>query len=545
MSAMLPSEVYNLLRLPAAPSAEASLRKAWLASQSKPCKDVVALAMPLRKVPTTLEAFRHALAENSKGGDWLLSSWYVVHVGAADGREWGWSNAPYDTKKRLPDTKPLYSTDSDGPQAGQTRFWSFKKVSNNMNKGARVEDGDGEDLSFVLPPGTSFSHFLREDSYGDKPLFCVGEEQHELAAYAPVLLQLSSTNSEQAAKGNGLKLRRVLPVPASVLGAFCDKFYARKEELDEAQQRAAGCKALSSTAKPVAGCPLACKVDRNAFWFHDEAAQVVEILDSGVDPELGGKLLVPAEMLLRTLHSADLRRSLNMLTVALGHGAVTCVVAASKEDAPGVCRVVHLHVDVAEALWLGTLQKSRNADCPELPVTSVLTMCFGQALADSARPAGESLRHLQWYSPSCKVPLATEDGHEVSRHVVFEMELSAKSVDGQRELAQKTFLMDGVAGAHYTVKMFLAGSVQFQPHAGLACENLEPLLSWQLRPGLGAEAGSALQTTRKRQFVQADATDNELLAVEPGGAPAAKSVRFDSLVAVRVDSVVSDSAESI
>jgi hypothetical protein len=238
---------------------------------------------------------------------------------------------------------------------------------------------------------------------------------------------------------------------------------------------------------------------------------------------------------------------------------VTCVVAASKEDAPGVCRVVHLHVDVAEALWLGTLQKSRNADCPELPVTSVLTMCFGQALADSARPAGESggsggsggsvdsmqsLRHLQWYSPSCKVPLATEDGHEVSRHVVFEMELSAKSVYGQRELAQKTFLMDGVAGAHYTVKMFLAGSVQFQPHAGLACENLEQLLSWQLRPGLGAEAGSALQTTRKRQFVQADTTDNELLA-EPGGAPAAKSVRFDSLVAVRVDSVVSDSAESI
>ena len=39
-----------------------------------------------------------------------------------------------------------------------------------------------------------------------------------------------------------------------------------------------------------------------------------------------------------------------MLTVALGHGAVTCVVAVDKDDAAGVCRVVHLHVDVAEAL---------------------------------------------------------------------------------------------------------------------------------------------------------------------------------------------------
>jgi hypothetical protein len=106
-----------------------------------------------------------------------------------------------------------------------------------------------------------FSHFLREDSYGDKLLFCVGEEQHELQPYAPMLLQLSSTNNDQAVKGNGLKLRRVLPVPASVLGV-CDKFYVCKEELDEAQERAAGYKAMSTTAKPVAGCPLACKVGR-------------------------------------------------------------------------------------------------------------------------------------------------------------------------------------------------------------------------------------------------------------------------------------------
>ncbi len=217
---MLPSDVFNLLRAPVVPGAEASLRKAWLASQTKPCKDVVALAMPLRRVPTTLDAFRSALSENSKGGDWLLSSWYVVYVGAADGREWGWSNAPHDAKKRLPDTKPLYSTDVDGAHAGQTRFWSFKKVSNNMNKGPRVEDADGEDLSFVLPAGTCFTHFLREDSFGDKPLFCGGAEQQELEAYAPVLLQLSSTNNEQTAKGNGLKLRRVLPVSASMLLGF-------------------------------------------------------------------------------------------------------------------------------------------------------------------------------------------------------------------------------------------------------------------------------------------------------------------------------------
>jgi hypothetical protein len=106
----------------------------------------------------------------------------------------------------------------------------------------------------------------------------VGEEQHELQPYAQVVLKISSTNSEPVAKNNGLKLWRVLPVPASVICAFCNKFYAHKEELDEAKQRAAGCRELSSMVKQVAGRPLACKVNSNVFWFPDEAAQVVEIL---------------------------------------------------------------------------------------------------------------------------------------------------------------------------------------------------------------------------------------------------------------------------
>ena len=226
------SEIYNLLRLPPPPAADATLRKAWLAIQPRPCKDVVALALPLRQVPMTQDGFRQAIAEGGKGGDWLLTSWYIVYVGAADGREWGWSQAPYDCKKRLPtaDLKPLYSLDA----TSETRFWSFKKVSNNMNKGARIEEEEGEDLSFVLPAGTCFSQFLREDSYEtSKPMFSGDLGDGVLQAYQPVLLQLSSTNGEQAAKGNGLKIRRVLPLAANVLHAFLDKFYSKKTELEQ------------------------------------------------------------------------------------------------------------------------------------------------------------------------------------------------------------------------------------------------------------------------------------------------------------------------
>ncbi len=56
-----------------------------------------------------------------------------------------------------------------------------------------MRDQDGEALSFVLPGGTCFSHFVREDSYGDKPLFLPGHaELDQLPAYAPALLQLAT-----------------------------------------------------------------------------------------------------------------------------------------------------------------------------------------------------------------------------------------------------------------------------------------------------------------------------------------------------------------
>jgi hypothetical protein len=227
-----------------------------------------------------------------------------VYVGAADGREWGWSQAPYDCKKRLPtaELKPLYSLDA----TSETRFWSFKKVSNNMNKGARIEEQEGEDLSFVLPAGTCFSQFLREDSYETKPLFSGDLGDGVLQAYQPVLLQLSSTNGEQASKGNGLKIRRVLPLAANVLHAFLDKFFSSKTELELAQQRARDTKALSAMARSMPRCPLVCHVSKNAFCFHDASAHVVEVCEAGADSEMGCKLLLSESVLLQALLCTDI-----------------------------------------------------------------------------------------------------------------------------------------------------------------------------------------------------------------------------------------------
>ena len=99
---------------------------------------MVALAFPLKQVPCTLESFRQMLADSKKDQDFHITNWYVIYVCLTDGNEWGWSKAPYDSKKKVPSSelKLNYSIDSE---SGESRFWSFKKVSNHMNKGQHID----------------------------------------------------------------------------------------------------------------------------------------------------------------------------------------------------------------------------------------------------------------------------------------------------------------------------------------------------------------------------------------------------------------------
>jgi hypothetical protein len=178
---------------------------------------------------------------------------------------------------------------------------------------------------------------LREDNYEQgKSLFAGLSNSPEVSdvinAYSPVLLQLSGANCEQADKGIGLKLRRVIPLPGGMLGSFLPHFFCSKAELEQAQTLAGAIKALSATAKVVGGCPISCRVQREAFTFHEKETSVVEVHNSGVDLELGSKLLIQSQMLLNAVHTADISRAVRMLNVALGHGAVTCLVVKSKES---------------------------------------------------------------------------------------------------------------------------------------------------------------------------------------------------------------------
>lgn len=521
---MLPHQVFDLLRVGETPGPENTLRKTWLSTHS-PCKDAIALALPLKALPATLEKFNEKLADGGKSQDWILANFYVVYVGMADGREWGWSKAPYDSKKNLRDElKPLYSLDKEGPFKDQTRFWSFKKGSTTFNKGPRIDEPvDGLDLSFVLPAGACVSTFIRADNYEsgkllfeDGPAYGKedGKEDGMLDAYQPVILQLSGANGEQSAKGNGLKVRRVVPVAREVLGAFSACFFASPTDLRAAQDMAGELVPLKSVTKPVKNCPLLCNVNERAFLYWDEPNRVVEIVESGLDPELGQRLIVPEKMVLSALHSEDITRAMRMLSVAIGHRAVKCIFNSeqgSPEALAGGCLVIHLHVDLPGALLLPLLQASRDEpSLSVLPKNDCITMCLGRDIGSTTSDDGTPLKYLQWYAPNQTVPVAAPDGTETMCHVVFVMKLVMEQLPGLRDVPSKLLLMDRVSGFHHLLKVFYVRAVRYDEAVGLECEGAKMIVTWQLRPGLGSSAASGFgtgSTMRKRACLDADNLD--------------------------------------
>ena len=515
---MQAAEIYNLLRVHEKSKPENALRKAWNLTKSS-CKDVIAMAMPLKPVAYSLEGFNKL---NSKQQDCITASFYIVYVGQSDGHEFGWSKAPYDNKnKKREEQKPLYTIDTTAETKGQTRFWSFKKVSNNMNKGPRVDDKvNDQDLSFVLKGGACITVFLREDNYEEQKCMFEGawEPEHEqgiISQHSPVLLQLSGTNDEQAGKGFGLKLRRVVPASRELINDFCDCFYQNKHDLQAIQTEMTDLAPLKSVCKSMQGCPLLCKIQENAFVYKDADSNLVEIIDSGLDESLGKKLLVSEDIILKCMNSTNISRCLRMLTVAIGHNAVKCVIVQNKAEGSDACTVVHMHVDMAEAFWLNMLHKTKDVECPtSLPKTSMLTMCFGKPIADNTKQEefmfsqeSKTTQYLQWYSTSQLIQVATADGREVRCNVVYEMELDMKQSAGQRDVGNKLLFMDEVSGFHYIVKVYHAEAVVYTEENGLTCNNAKLLITWQFRPGLVASASSVSGTQRKRVYMSADTFD--------------------------------------
>jgi hypothetical protein len=383
-----PADVFRTFAFQSAADPGRAIQDQWMSTSAK-CKDVLVMAMPLKDIPVTKEAF----AEHDSS-EFIRAQFYIVRVAPVDGQDWGWSNAPYDSSKKTPraELQSLYTVDTQGETKGEARFWAFKKVSNNKNKGVRIEGPvDGFDTSFVLPRGSVLTFFMREDSYdAGKHLFVNSGDHTVLPAFTPVILQLSGTNGEQALKGNGLKLRRIMPLRADAFSPFMDDLSSSKREAVERQDLARSYPAISNVAGRTATCPVVCNVLSGAFVFQDEdlaTRGMIEIVESGLELDVGSVLLMPTAVLMAVVHTLDFERAKRFLSLALAHGAVKCVVVPA--DGQGEAVVVNVHVDVQKMLWLDTLQQMRSSDHPaELPNTDTLVACFGRRMGSDVSGVG-------------------------------------------------------------------------------------------------------------------------------------------------------------
>ena len=147
----------------------------------------------------------------------------------------GWSSAPYMGQKKIPksELRPLYDVD----ESGNTVMYSFKKVSNNKNKGDRVSEAqtdDGETVTVKAPlvAGTVLKFFLRQDKCvnvmgqdgilvgkgsGDASPFIALDKypvhKTRLEVGECVVINVRSKNAEQAVKGNMLNVTKLSMPP--------------------------------------------------------------------------------------------------------------------------------------------------------------------------------------------------------------------------------------------------------------------------------------------------------------------------------------------
>lgn len=504
-------------------------------------KDVLVAAFLMDTLPVTVEQFNKVHTD-----EYYRVKVLVCGVDKIDANNYGWSKAPYDSKKTLSraDQKPLYSLDADGETEGQTRFWSYKKVSNNMNKGERQEERINDiDTSFVVPNNSSLSFFIREANY-DGRFFDMSALKDdtitELRPYTPVILHISGSNADQTIAGNGIKLRRIVAARQHVIPTFSSYLPSSKKAFYDAQNAAANVLPLKKVLDRPRQALVRVTLDKNAFV--EDTGSWIEIMEPGIDivPVLGSKLVIDKTTLLSALHSNDITRAIRMLTVAVGFGAVSVVVLENNERQNIKEAVIqHLIIDVNKLLWLNKLESSRqpfsdNKQQALLPDHTELRMVFGTSLVqqikkesnmiDAAEMFNEqSPQVLQWYNPSHKVLFADVNGQEALYHVVIEMDLQPKQVAGSREDAQKYFLMDECDGFHHQVRFFRVKDVTNDEECGFGNSHDPSLLIvWQLRPGQNSEQGMQATSTRKRTYMTADELDNEAVGTFETNVPRLK-----------------------
>jgi len=371
--------------------------------------DVEIAAILLRPLPLTCERFN----ELSGGKDFMTMQYVVLDVGAP-----GFSSVPYSNKKgeKATNQLPLYTS-----SGGATVFHTFSKAESNLERGARVDSMlglNGEDMkpSCTLVPGLSMSMFIRADAFKGNVFFNnrmegpdrgkPSELQYvKMADQSPywstdvlpentiVWMQVGVCNSDQAAKGNMLKIKRVMPADSNAcFGPALACMPATTQEFDERNEEHKQTNpSIARAIYPGNTKMIACVPDTQSYCNYDEEQGCFMLCDFGTGMS---EVAVQASLVTDAMGCSDHGVCEKLLDLAVATGALQVLVRTSVNSdnmdmgsGASAFRGVYLHLDTNKMLSLEIMKglQGFGADSDPLPSNFYLQHVEGCAVWSNPR----------------------------------------------------------------------------------------------------------------------------------------------------------------
>jgi hypothetical protein len=229
----------------------------------------------------------------------------------------GWGAAPYKQNQKSVGSKKL-SDLTKGPddQGAVMKMFSFEKVSSNMEKGPRCDD-----TSFEIVTGNTFNFWLDEKRLDDNSLKQAINGIDRIEALTVCEIQITSKNSEGAAKGSGCKISIARPCPFTLYSCMDDveRFPSNLADARSTQLRVQQSQPLIARDLVPEEASFHFFVSQKAFIQEEEQGceDVVRIVNSGADP-----IDIPVPILLRYTNTTRKDWACSLLEMAIANGAL-------------------------------------------------------------------------------------------------------------------------------------------------------------------------------------------------------------------------------
>lgn len=436
--------------------------------------DVEVLLVTMNELPLTSAKFK----ELSKGKDFISMRVCVLGVGPP-----GFSSVPYTASKKAGDKEsgallPLYSTfkhEKNGAYEGLTRFHTWKKCTNNKDRGARVDEIDVEegkencekmDCTCALPAGLCLSFFVQEENLfkGERPVLIDKRSEPDadvLPAYSCIFAQITTKNATQAREGSMLKLKRILVLDRipSALVKTCitqSRFPSMAEEFEELQS----CTKLDFPVLSKNIYVGHTKVFRQRVqprWFADidvERSDCVLI----VNPQTYEEYVIPVQVAMQATKGATIERAVKLLNLCIAGNAVELLLRTVTTNegvimldaSSAVNLVIFLYVDFDKFLACDKVNLAIEN------ITSLITATSSLYRGDDIDLSLQSAGSCVWSDPSVLFLHRDSEGRESEKRIVFELQRSPVSLAQPiLETDIDTFVADGRRGEFYPLRIYL------------------------------------------------------------------------------------------